>query len=72
MHLEMVQFHPKMAKITFLIARSRELEQGNILSQPAPFLFYNTTPPFPLFPVSHHERSVKYNINIPTPHTTPG
>jgi hypothetical protein len=31
-----------------LIARSKKLEQGNLLSQPAPFIFFicNTTPPF--------------------------
>ena len=48
---EMVQFHPQMSKFQkivqneILIARSKKLEQGNLLSQPAPFLFYLHDPP---------------------------
>ena len=46
------------SKTTFFIARSKKLEQGNLLSQPAPFFNLQHDPPF--FPVSHRERAINW------------
>jgi hypothetical protein len=49
----------KIIQNNILIARSKILEQGNLLSQTSPFIYlFTTRTPPPLFPVSHRKLSV--------------
>jgi hypothetical protein len=59
----MVQFHPLNSQISkwsktnkILTLRSRNLEQGYLLSPPAPFLFLALIPPLPGAPLPECEQ----------------